>query len=191
MKKVGYKFKVSLNEFEDIIWREILVDSKARLADLAYVILASFETDATHLYNIEYKGLMYECFECDEIEYPYEIATDYKLSQLSLNLDDKLLMTYDFGSDWKLTISLIEIIELNGVGVPKIVAGKGKGIPEDIFREDLRILISSNDSTDKSDHKYLELESLNKSWIYNEYDINEDNDRLIKVTKTIKKGYEG
>lgn len=45
---------------EDKIWREAQISSNARLCDLGYMILATFDTMAYHLFNISYKGVTYE-----------------------------------------------------------------------------------------------------------------------------------
>ena len=53
MKKV-LKFKVSIEGLEDKIYRIIEINDAKTIADLAYSILASFNSLAYHLYKIDY-----------------------------------------------------------------------------------------------------------------------------------------
>ena len=65
MKKV-LKFKVSIEGLEDKIYRIIEINDAKTIADLAYSILASFNSLAYHLYKIEYHDNIYYC--SDEFE---------------------------------------------------------------------------------------------------------------------------
>ena len=49
------KFKVGIEGLENKIWREIEINDRRTVADLAYTILATFDSLAYHLYNIKYK----------------------------------------------------------------------------------------------------------------------------------------
>ena len=48
-------FRVGIEGLEDKIWREIEIPDRRTVADLAYTILATFDSIAYHLYNIKYK----------------------------------------------------------------------------------------------------------------------------------------
>ncbi len=45
-------FKVSIDDLEEKIWRKIEILDDSTVADLAYTILASFDSLAYHLYEI-------------------------------------------------------------------------------------------------------------------------------------------
>ena len=62
------KFKVGIEGLEDKIWREIEINDRRTVADLAYTILATFDSLAYHLYNIKYKDYTFDCFGCTEID---------------------------------------------------------------------------------------------------------------------------
>ena len=53
------KFKVEIEGLEEKIWREIEIADHMTIADLAYTILASFNSLAYHLYKIEYNIVMF------------------------------------------------------------------------------------------------------------------------------------
>ena len=48
-------FKVEIKELEDRIWRKIEITDNKTMADLAYTILATFDSLAYHLYDVTYK----------------------------------------------------------------------------------------------------------------------------------------
>ena len=50
-------FKVGIEGLEDKIWRKIEITDRRTVADLAYTILATFDSLAYHLYDIKYKNI--------------------------------------------------------------------------------------------------------------------------------------
>ena len=78
------KFKVGIEGLEDKIWREIEINDRRTVADLAYTILATFDSLAYHLYNIKYKGYTFDCFGSTEVDEDTIDATIAKLSVLGL-----------------------------------------------------------------------------------------------------------
>lgn len=77
-------FKVEINGLKNKIWRVIEVTDKMTVEDLAYSILASFNSLAYHLYNITYKGIKYKCYIDDDLIFDDEIALDASQSILSV-----------------------------------------------------------------------------------------------------------
>lgn len=78
-------FKVGINGLEDKIWRIIEVTDKVTIGDLAYSILASFNSLAYHLYSIIYKDREYKCFidnDTMEMEYGFGSITTFKIKYL-------------------------------------------------------------------------------------------------------------
>lgn len=60
-------FKIAINGLENKIWRKIEITDKRTVADLAYTILASFDSLAYHLYEITHGDDRYDC-KIDSIE---------------------------------------------------------------------------------------------------------------------------
>ena len=61
-------------------------------------------------------------------------ATKTKLSQINLDPPVCLVVWYDFGDDWKVMVTLEEIItdsDLSSKELPRVLDGKGYGIIED------------------------------------------------------------
>lgn len=105
-----YKFKVTLSDLEDKIWRDIEITSVSSVAKLAYSVLAGFEGTASHLFNIRYNGKRYEIeFEDLGIEEPAINPITTKLETLKLKVGDTLTMGYDYGAGWEFAIKLISI----------------------------------------------------------------------------------
>ena len=53
-----YTFRITYNGCENKIWRTVEVSSNYDLARLGYMVLASFDTNAYHLFSIEHKGVI-------------------------------------------------------------------------------------------------------------------------------------
>lgn len=178
-----YKFKVELDELENVIWREIELTSVSSVAKLGYAILASFESAAMHLFNIRHKGKLYEIlFEEDEfgIEPIFDPITT-KLEDLKLSVGDSLTMEYDYGAGWEFSIELVAINKMQrgqGRKYPCVTNGKGKGIIEDTSTYELLEII---DSTNKGEiPKVWDVFSNQKiDWDYKDFDLKNCN-RLVK-----------
>ena len=76
-------FKVGINGLKNKIWRVIEVTDKMTVGDLAYSILASFNSLAYHLYSITYKDRKYKCYIDDDLMFDDEIVLDASQSILS------------------------------------------------------------------------------------------------------------
>ena len=99
------------------------------VADLAYTILATFDSLTYHLYNIKYKDYTFDCFGCTEGDENAIDATITKLSILGLETNDELEMEYDYGSTTTFKITYIgerNMSEFEGYLYPNIVDGAGR-----------------------------------------------------------------
>ncbi len=135
---------------EDKIWREAQISSNAHLCDLGYMILATFDTMAYHLFNISYIGVTFE-LTSDEKKIPKDKCVFFvKLSELNLQIGDKMTMIYDFGCDQEFEIEVTDIQPMcrgQGRAYPKIIAGEGRGIIDDMSADDLAELIQQIGNT--------------------------------------------
>ena len=103
-------FEVAINELENKIWRKIEITDKKTVADLAYTILATFDSLAYHLYYIKYKKGIYDCWVCIENSHskvPPINAVITKLSSIALKENDIMEMDYDIGSTTKFKIKYL------------------------------------------------------------------------------------
>lgn len=171
-----YKLKVKLNELETIIWRDIEITSVSSVAKLGYAILASFESTASHLFNITYNGKRYEIvFEDDYFDDGSAIdPIKTKLSALKLNVGDVLTMKYDYGAGWEFSIELISVTEMKrgaGTHYPYVTAGKGKGILEDTSPHELLQAIKYTDKTGEVPKAVEIFSGIKKDWDYRKFDL--------------------
>ena len=181
---------------EDKIWRKAQISSNAFLCDLGYMILVTFDTMAYHLFNISYKGVTYE-LPSDEKKIPKDKCVFFvKLSELNLLIRDKLNMIYDFGCDQEFEIEVTDIQPMGrgqGRAYPKIIAGEGRGIIDDMSADDLADLIHQIDKTGSSGIQYagdgIIFDNM-PDWDYRNYNIEYDNCLLKGIIARIAEGYE-
>lgn len=130
------RLKVTLDEIEPPIWRRLLVERKATLADLHHIIQAAFGWQDYHLHQFEIGGLL---FGDPEILNEDAHGTDARaIPEKSLRLSDFARDTppfaylYDFGDDWKHVIE-IEALEMprEGQRYPVCIDGARAAPPED------------------------------------------------------------
>ena len=181
---------------ENKIWRVAQISSNAHLCDLGYMFLATFDTMAYHLFNITYKGVTYE-LPSDEEEIPEDNCVFFvKLSELNLKIGDKLTMIYDFGCDQEFEIEVTDIQPMGrgqGRAYPKIIAGEGRGIIDDMSADDLAELIQQIDKTGSSGIQYAGdgiIFDKMPDWDYRNYSIEYDNCLLKGIIARIAEGYE-
>ena len=193
---VVHTLKIKYIGCEDKIWREAQISSNAHLCDLGYMILATFDTMAYHLFNISYKGVTHE-LPSDEEKIPEDKCLFFvKLSELNLQIGDKLTMIYDFGCDQEFEIEVTDIQPMGrgqGRAYPKIIAGKGRGIIDDMSADELAELILQIDKTGSSGIQYagdgIIFDNM-PDWDYRNYSIEYDNCLLKGTIARIAEGYE-
>ncbi|MCD7827066.1 MAG: plasmid pRiA4b ORF-3 family protein [Clostridiales bacterium] len=194
MKAQVYKFKIEYADFENIIWRDAEVSSNYTLAKLGYLVLAAFDTLAYHLFFLEYDGKHYEIDLDGELEEDNIDPTEIKLNSMNLGIGSEIMMTYDYGCEQVFKITLLEVRDMEkgtSTKYPKIIAGAGKGILDDIFSEDFREIIDEIDKTGKSEHIYMNAYGENENWDYRDFDIELLNESLKYEIETIRQAYEG
>lgn len=191
-----YTFKIKYVGCEDKIWREAQISSNAHLCDLGYMILATFDTMAYHLFNISYKGVTFELPSDEESISEDKCLFFVKLSELNLQIGDKLTMNYDFGCDQEFEIEVTDIQPMGrgqGRAYPKILAGEGKGIIDDMSANALAELIQQIDKTGSSGIQYAGDGIISDNmlkWDYRNYNIEYDNCLLKGIIARIAEGYE-
>lgn len=142
------EFHIELVGLEKNFWRDIQISDNTTVAKLGYTIMASFEGQASHLFNIKYKERRYELLvEQDEFEGPLGPAINpmkVKLKDFSFEPGDILTMEYDYGAGWEWTIEYKNKFPMRkgtGKHYPYITAGAGRGIIEDTSVGELKTII--------------------------------------------------
>lgn len=188
-------FKVEVEGLEDKIWRKIEITDSKTVADLAYTILASFDSLAYHLYDILYKDKRYICRINDDYFGKQELidATITKLNNLDLNDNDEIVMEYDFGATNSFKIKFLGSRDLErgrGTHYPYVIDGAGRGIIDDIPDYELKEIVDSIDKKGESDFYFTSGYDRKIKYDYRDYDIKTNNILLKGLVEEIKYNYE-
>lgn len=130
---------VKLKGQEENINRVLEIPYVFTVADLAYVILASMNAMASHLFSITHKKVTYYCgaYESD-VEEEVWYATEFMLDELKLKKGSKMDLVYDFGDNFEFEIKVKEIknnSEAFGIDQIHVIKGSGYGIWEEAHYE--------------------------------------------------------
>jgi len=172
-----YQFCARLVGLEDKIWRRFEMSYGFSVAKLCYGIMLMFEMRGSHLYRIEYNGKNYgTCIDIDVFDTEELNATEYKLYELELKENDKLLFVYDFGDNWQVEITVEKIIyteeRLNGSNYPKLLEGAGEGIIEDIGGIGiLQEFVEENDKGNDVELPEVRWDGEHYKWNYKKFDF--------------------
>lgn len=196
-----YTFRITYANCDNRIWRIASVSSNYTLAKLGYLILASFDTMAYHLFDIRYKNTTFflteediDCLPWDGKE-TYDLLGRATLGSLGMRVGDVMEMTYDQGCCQVFEIALLKIEDMakgRGAAYPKILDGAGRGIVDDMSDSDLLDAIRKQDSRGHSGIYYSSRGFDNvPEWDYKKYSVDLDNLLLRNTICEIQDGYEG
>ena len=185
-----YTFHITYEGLEEKIWRKVEVSSNYRLDQLGYMVLAAFDTMAYHLFEFYYDD---DRFEIPNEDAPFEQIdmADFKLHQLKLKLGDRIRMEYDFGTTQTFWLELVEIADMKrgcGRRYPYILDGAGRGIIDDMSREELSELVAQIDRNGKTDEPIYYQERM-MPWDYRWFDLDCMNSLLKGEIELIEEGY--
>lgn len=189
-------FQVGIEGLEDKIWRKIEITDRRTVADLAYTILATFDSLAYHLYDIKYKNKVYDCWI--DIEYDYRDvelvnAVTTKLSDIGLKENDTMEMDYDAGSTTTFKITYLgsrEMEKYNGKHYPYIIDGAGRGMLDDLCDFELKEIVDDIDKKGYSEHYFTPGYERTIKYDYRKFNIKNNNALLKGLVLDIKNGYE-
>lgn len=190
-------FRIGIEGLEDKIWREIEIPARRTVADLAYTILASFNSLAYHLYDITYRKKVYDCWVCIEDDHsfvPPINAVITKLSDLNLKINDTMKMEYDTGATTTFKITYLSSKKLNSYReqelYPLVINGEGSGMLDDMSGWELKDIVDDIDKLGVSNYYFTPGYETSKKYDYRKYNIKKDNKELKGKILAIKNGYE-
>lgn len=194
-----YTFKITYADCDNRIWRVAAVSSNYTLAQLGYMVLATFDTMAYHLFEMEYKDTKYVLTE-EELFYrakgkKNDILRHHKVGELGMQIGDRIEMTYDLGCCQVFDIELLEIGDMpkgRGRAYPKILDGAGFGIVDDMPADELLKVIQR---TELEGHSGIYYSSSGigiriSEWDHRRYSLDLDNALLKCDIMGIRDGYE-
>ncbi len=190
-------FRIGIEGLENKIWREIEIPSRRTVADLAYTILASFNSLAYHLYDITYKNKVYDCWICIEDDHRDVVLVNAiitKLSDMKLKENDTMRMEYDTGSTTAFNITYLGSKELKSYReqelYPIVVNGEGLGMLDDMCDFELKEVVNDIDKLGYSNHYFTPGYETSRKYDYRKYNLKKDNKELKGKILAIKNGYE-
>ena len=189
-------FQVGIEGLEDKIWRKIEITDRRTVADLAYTILATFDSLAYHLYDIKYKNKVYDCWidiEYDHRDVELVNAVTTKLSDMDLKENDTMEMDYDTGSTTTFKITYLgsrEMEKYNGKHYPYIIDGAGRGMLDDLCDFELKEIVDDIDKKGYSEHYFTPGYERTIKYDYRKFNIKNNNALLKGLVLDIKNGYE-
>lgn len=127
------KLRVSLVDYFPEIWREFEVGGDTRLDKLCLQVLASFNAQGNHLFDLRDDNNVYQLPLMDSGLKQVADLTDHWLGEYQVG--DSLTLDYDFGDSWQFKIQIVgerDQPRLQNDGYPILLAGFGSGIIEDI-----------------------------------------------------------
>jgi hypothetical protein len=132
-----YQLKVAIKGAKPPIWRRVLVESDSSFEDLHDIIQRIFNWENCHIYQFDGNYGHYCDDEFIDEPYGYDDLKNYpsyksKISDELKYEKDKISYTYDFGDNWKHTITLEKILPVDeNVKYPICTAGRKNGPLED------------------------------------------------------------
>ena len=185
-----YTFHISYEGLEDRIWRDVEVSSHYPLDKLGYMVLASFDTMAYHLFEFHYDEKRYG-LPNEDSPYPQLDMAKFKLHQLGLKIGDSIRMDYDFGTTQTFWIELIGVEAMKrgrGNHYPYITNGAGRGILDDYPVEAVVELIEQIDRNGRTD-EFVYYRGELRAWDYKWFDLRVMNCLLKMEIMLIADGY--
>ena len=166
----SYKIKVGLKGLNGKINRVFIVNDNITLDDLCTAIIRSMDGYLGHLYCLMYDWINYMSDKLDVVDYEDKFMGKMKLSKFNLEVNNKMVLWYDYGDDWYFNIDVKEVIDGHNDKMITLVKGKGKGILEDcggiyVLKQ---IIETGEQLLDPNDEDYSE-------WYYDINDFNIDN----------------
>ena len=129
------RITIQLDDWQPAIWRRAEVPLTATLKGLHDVIQAAMPFDDYHLFEFRADGKRYAIPdpEWDSLRDRTYSAKTTRLGALVDRGITQLAYTYDFGDDWRHTITIEAIADADpAVEYPHYIDGAGRAPPEDV-----------------------------------------------------------
>lgn len=146
MAKQAYVFNAKLDGWQGV-HRTIVVQADQTLADLHDALQAAFDWDNDHLYafwldgefwsreGTEYVhpfGLEFNPFDGWDVPIakPKRKTAEVRLRRLRLTKGQRLAYIFDFGDEWRVRLTLRQIVADDGRPYPRILESVGEAPPQ-------------------------------------------------------------
>lgn len=174
------KMEMYLKGLKKEIKRTIQVNDNIKLQTFCEYAIVSMNGNCKHLYQLVLNeeeaylgpGCAIKDFECEEM------MDEKKLEYLDLDISDKLLLNYDFRSDWDFIIKIKKIEEGYFEQDFEVIDGCGCGIIEDCYGVHNLKKIVDPEITEQNKRLCQLMFPECKNYNINKFDINDINDKI-------------
>lgn len=129
------QLRVTLNDFEPLIWRQVLVPSTIHMGQLHDVIQCAMGWTDSHFHEFEIRGRLYgmPMPEFEGLGNPVFHERSVKLEELLKRAGERFSYIYDMGDDWRHEIIVEDILAAaDDRPGAKCIGGEGCCPPEDV-----------------------------------------------------------
>lgn len=129
------RIRIQLEDWQPTIWRRVEVPMTATLKAMHDVIQAAMPFDDCHLFEFRADGKRYAIPdpEWDSLHDKTHPAKTMRLGTLVDRGIAELAYTYDFGDDWRHTVTIEAVADADpGEEYPRYIDGAGRAPPEDV-----------------------------------------------------------
>jgi hypothetical protein len=179
-----YRLRLELQDLEPLIWRELDVRPDMSLSDLHRAIQIVMGWEDYRLWAFQAGEQRFER-PGEELGGLGEPAQDAAATSIEMVLPEEgshLVYTYDFGDDWMVTISVVNIgLSESGVRYPRCIAGERAGPLEDSGgAPGYEALIAAHKKPGSPEAKEL-LEWAGEGWDPHVFDLDAINQALTRL----------
>ena len=194
MNKI-FTFKVEIEGLENKIWRKIEINSDETLADLSYLILATFELYSSEFFTINYGDSKYDSVSIIFNNDTYKSAMGIKLKDLSFKNNNEMKLEYNYKNKIVFIIKFIDsrVIKEKLEDYHKIVDGTGKGALDFVSGEELKQIVADTDATGESNYFttiIVDDKEEEEVFDYREFELDDNNSLSGLNFRFIKDEYE-
>lgn len=196
-------FYCKLQDVTPAVWRLVQIPQNRTVAQLGYIMLTLFEMQANHLFDLQvlptsaqtpgFSDLEQYTVPMDELDDNMSLdATAFTLKDAFTAEATKAVMNYDYGDSWSIKIVLVDVAtdsKLNARELPRVVAGAGFGIVEDVGGADALMKLHRDMAAGT-------VSAAMRDWLgdtdfdLTAFDQTEMNQRLKKLPRVYKQVYE-
>lgn len=151
------RLKIELDDWQPAIWRRVEVPLTTTLKGLHDVVQAVMPFQDYHLFEFRTDDRRYAI---PNPEWDFEKTLSAKTTRLATLVErgvSELTYTYDFGDDWRHTISVESVGEADtAVEYPRFIEGQHRAPPEDVGGlPGFELFIEAIADPDHEDHGHL------------------------------------
>lgn len=127
-----YRIQVTLARYEPLMWREFQVNGDTRLDQLCYEVLASFNANGHHLYELRDQAKRYRLPVLNSGSDNSSNILEHWLGEYQTGA--KLVLAYNLGDKWIFNIEVRNVQPQPAIhpDSPRLLGGQGRGIIDDI-----------------------------------------------------------